>query len=224
MTPADRRTAADGLRESYPVSAERVCGLIGLERTLHGRPAGFRTHVLVCVGSAVYMIVSVAVAGDRFDPGRIAAQVASGMGFLGAGTIIKQGSLVRGLTTAASLWAVAAIGLAVGYGWPTMGVALLGTLVVLLALSALKALEIHIGRGQAFHMQISLTNARQQVAWVRQSLAAYGIELSALSVQGGDGGGEVAVEGHASSRDALGRLAAEIAGHENVLGVRWESQ
>ena len=77
------------------------------------------------------MLVSVAVGAPNHDEGRIAAQVASGIGFLGAGTIIKQGSIVRGLTTAASLWAVAAIGLAVGYGGKALVVALLGTLIVL---------------------------------------------------------------------------------------------
>lgn len=96
-------------------------GLIGYERESAHRPAGLRTHLLVCVGSALVMIVSLGMAGlgraqGAIDPGRIAAQVVSGIGFLGAGTILREGMTIRGLTTAASLWVVAGIGLAVGAG------------------------------------------------------------------------------------------------------------
>ncbi len=95
-------------------------GLIGWERELHDRPAGFRTHILVSVGSALIMIVSIGMfylfQGSDADPGRIAAQVVSGIGFLGAGTIIREGVNVKGLTTAASLWTTAGIGLACGIG------------------------------------------------------------------------------------------------------------
>jgi len=96
-------------------------GLIGLERESLNRPAGFRTYTLVCVGSALAMVVSLDMYFQFYrtvsvDPGRIAAQVVSGIGFLGAGTIMKEGATVRGLTTAAGLWGVACIGLAVGSG------------------------------------------------------------------------------------------------------------
>lgn len=97
-------------------------GIIGLERESVNRPAGFRTHILVCVGSSLTMLVSIYIfeqfnAFTSVDPARIAAQVVSGIGFLGAGTIIKEGATVRGLTTAASLWSVSAIGLAIGSGF-----------------------------------------------------------------------------------------------------------
>jgi len=105
--------------------------LIGMERETHGRPAGLRTHVLVCMGSTLFTMCSYVIAGSHNDPGRIAAQIVTGIGFLGAGTIIHQGSVVRGLTTAASIWAVAAIGLAVGIGTPTMiGVAAVASVLV----------------------------------------------------------------------------------------------
>ncbi|MCS6862967.1 MAG: MgtC/SapB family protein [Abditibacteriales bacterium] len=95
-----------------------LSGLIGMERESKERPAGFRTHVLVGMGSCLVMMISYSVAAGRnFDPARLAAQVVSGIGFLGAGTIIRHGDVVRGLTTAASLWTVAGIGLAVGAGW-----------------------------------------------------------------------------------------------------------
>jgi len=96
-------------------------GIIGLERESLSRPAGFRTYTLVCVGSALAMLVSLDMYFQFYrtvnaDPGRIAAQVVSGIGFLGAGTIMKEGPTVSGLTTAAGLWGVACIGLAVGAG------------------------------------------------------------------------------------------------------------
>jgi putative Mg2+ transporter-C (MgtC) family protein len=96
-------------------------GLIGIERESLNRPAGFRTYTLVCVGSTLAMVVSLDMYFQYYqnvnaDPGRIAAQVVSGIGFLGAGTIMKEGATVRGLTTAAGLWGVACIGLAVGAG------------------------------------------------------------------------------------------------------------
>ena len=101
-------------------------GLIGLERESHKRPAGFRTHILVCIGSALVMMISqyafLEFSGKLgYDPGRIAAQVISGIGFLGAGTILREGSTIKGLTTAASLWVVAGIGLAVGTGFYASG-------------------------------------------------------------------------------------------------------
>jgi putative Mg2+ transporter-C (MgtC) family protein len=96
-------------------------GIIGLERESLNRPAGFRTYTLVCVGSALAMLVSLDMYYQFYrtvnaDPGRIAAQVVSGIGFLGAGTIMKEGATVQGLTTAAGLWGVACIGLAIGAG------------------------------------------------------------------------------------------------------------
>ncbi len=95
-------------------------GLIGLERDVHGRAAGLRTHVLVALGAALFMVLSVEMSliggSTNRDPGRIAAQIVTGIGFLGAGAIIKQGFTIRGLTTASCLWIVAAIGMASGMG------------------------------------------------------------------------------------------------------------
>jgi putative Mg2+ transporter-C (MgtC) family protein len=96
-------------------------GIVGLERESLNRPAGFRTYTVVCVGSALAMVVSIDMFSQfnhhvNVDPGRIAAQVISGIGFLGAGTIMKEGASIRGLTTAAGLWVVACIGLAAGAG------------------------------------------------------------------------------------------------------------
>lgn len=106
-------------------------GLIGLERQLHGRPAGLRTHVLVCLGSTLVMILN-AVFGSETDPGRAIAGIVTGVGFLGAGVIVKSHDIVRGLTTAACIWFVAALGIAIGQG--STVIALAGTGVGLLVL------------------------------------------------------------------------------------------
>jgi len=91
--------------------------LIGLEREIHDHPAGMRTHLLVSLGSGGFTVLSIAAfTAPGADPGRIAAQIVSGIGFLGAGAILKEGATIRGLTTAASLWAVAAVGMAAGAG------------------------------------------------------------------------------------------------------------
>lgn len=119
-------------------------GLIGLERESLNRPAGFRTYTLVCVGSALAMVVSLDMYYQFYktvnaDPGRIAAQVVSGIGFLGAGTIMREGATVRGLTTAAGLWVVACIGLAVGAGLYVP--AIIATVIILFVLIYFVRLE-----------------------------------------------------------------------------------
>ena len=95
-------------------------GVLGLEREIHGRPAGLRTHFLVSLGAAAFMMMSPVVAGSfeglGGDPGRVAAQIVTGIGFLGAGAIVKEGVNIHGLTTAACLWVAAAIGMAAGAG------------------------------------------------------------------------------------------------------------
>jgi putative Mg2+ transporter-C (MgtC) family protein len=130
-----------------------ICGgLVGLEREVRGRQAGFRTNLLVCLGSSLVMVVSMQFATSQLrvtpqpginvniDPARIAYSVMTGVGFLGAGTIVHaKGGMVRGLTTAAGLWCVAAIGLCAGFGLPLMTI--LATLMVLTSLWILDYIE-----------------------------------------------------------------------------------
>ena len=94
-----------------------LSGIIGFERELHGRPAGLRTHVLVALGAALVMLISVDGFGGTGDPARLAAQVVSGIGFLGAGAILRDGGDIKGITTAATLWICGMIGLACGNGY-----------------------------------------------------------------------------------------------------------
>lgn len=114
-------------------------GLIGFEREIGNRPAGLRTHILVSVGAALIMLVSKYGFEGNYDPARLAAQVVSGIGFLGAGTILRTGNTIQGLTTAASLWVCAGIGLAIGNGF-YFG-AIVSTIIVLISLVILVRLE-----------------------------------------------------------------------------------
>lgn len=125
------------------VLAVLLSGLIGMEREFKSRPAGFRTHILVCVGAALVMLTSeytfeIYKGVANMDPTRLGAQVISGIGFLGAGTIIRQGASIKGLTTAASLWAMACVGLAVGAGF--YAGAIIGSLIIYLTLIFLSKL------------------------------------------------------------------------------------
>jgi len=118
--------------------------LIGIERETHDQPAGLRTHILISIGATVVMLISIFIPQtftnlQNGDPGRIAAQVVSGIGFLGAGAILKYGADVKGLTTAASIWAMAALGLAVGAGMYIIG--FIGAAVILFALTVMNLFE-----------------------------------------------------------------------------------
>lgn len=114
--------------------------LIGFERELHRQPAGFRTHALVALGSALFTVVSAyGFPGSGNDPTRIAAQIVSGIGFIGAGTILQHRGNIRGLTTAASLWSVAAVGMAAGAGLLVM--ASIGAALILVVLYLLDRVE-----------------------------------------------------------------------------------
>jgi uncharacterized membrane protein YhiD involved in acid resistance len=121
-------------------------GLIGIERELKKKPAGFRTNILICLGSTYIMTVSILVGGSDLgksgDPGRIAAQVITGIGFIGAGTIIQSRGHIAGLTTAALIWVVAAVGLFIGAGYSVL--AAVGTLVIFLTLTVLGVVERRI--------------------------------------------------------------------------------
>ncbi len=139
---------------------------IGLEREKHGRPAGLRTHLLVALGACLITVVSEAfhlkyaaldgTSSMRLDPARVAAQIVVGIGFLGAGVIIKEGASVRGLTTAASLWLVAGLGMAFGMGLFVPGV--MATALALLSLIFLKKLEPVINKDRYLDIAVTAAN------------------------------------------------------------------
>ena len=121
-----------------------ACGaIVGFEREKGHKPAGLRTQILICLGSAIFTIASMSTALGGHEPARIAAQIVTGVGFLGAGSILRDRAGVTGLTTAATIWTVSAIGIVVGAGYVTAG--LLLSFGVLLVLSAFRNFESHLG-------------------------------------------------------------------------------
>jgi putative Mg2+ transporter-C (MgtC) family protein len=173
------------------IVAALLGSLIGLERERLGWAAGLRTHMLVCVGSCLMMIVSAygfsQTLGSHvvLDPSRVAAQVVSGIGFLGAGSILLRNEAVKGLTTAASVWAVAGVGLAAGGGLYTAGVAT--TIIILVILAGLKPLEDRYlaSRGT---VALSVTAARgtMSMGFLRETLGGHAARIRQLVVHGRD--------------------------------------
>lgn len=160
-------------------------GLIGMEREKSKRPAGFRTHILVCVGACMTALIGLFVwqeMGDVTDPMRVSAQVISGIGFLGVGTIlVKEHDHITGLTTAAGLWTTAAIGIACGYGF--YSAALLGTLVVAITSAILFKLEKGTRRRncvRSIYLEIMGTKyVNEYTDWFVQELGAKNILIVA---------------------------------------------
>ncbi|MBI4423779.1 MAG: MgtC/SapB family protein [Elusimicrobia bacterium] len=127
--------------------------VVGLEREISDKPAGLRTNVLICLGSTLFTLVSAKMSGPMTDPTRIAAQVVSGIGFLGAGAIMREGEHVTGLTTAATIFVVAAIGMAVGFGFSSLAaVCTIATLIVQVVLARMDMLVDYLRRRYTFRI------------------------------------------------------------------------
>ncbi|HEX7056702.1 MAG TPA: MgtC/SapB family protein [Bacilli bacterium] len=164
-------------------------GLIGFEREWNNHAAGFRTHILVCLGATLIMLLSiygfsafVAEANVRIDPARLAAQVISGIGFLGAGAILRNGSVISGLTTAASIWVVAAIGLCVGAGF--LSAAVICTLMVLFNLLLLNKWEKRIlGRRRNLEIRIEAFDRAGVIGKIAAAFHENGIQILNMKVE-----------------------------------------
>ena len=166
-----------------------IGGAIGLERTLHGRPAGFRTHALVCLASSLLMLVTVyqlhwmtEVPLDtiRADPTRMAQGIMTGIGFLGAGVIFKEGLSVRGLTTAASIWITSAIGILIGIGFYFP--AILGAVMVLAVLAVFRWVEAKMPSEYYAHHTLRFARAKTMPEpQVRRMIAQYGFSVANIS-------------------------------------------
>jgi putative Mg2+ transporter-C (MgtC) family protein len=165
-------------------------GMIGLEREASGKPAGFRTNLLICVGAALVTDISMLIARDitlpggiRADPARLAAQIVSGIGFLGAGTILQSRGSVSGLTTAATLWVVAAIGIAVGAEAYVQAVA--ATVLVILSLMILGRLDDHLlpRRRSERTLRITLAPRPELVGEIEHQLVSMGYQVRSLDVE-----------------------------------------
>lgn len=162
-------------------------GIVGLERESTNKPAGFRTHILVCMGSAIIMLTSIFIftqfqGKTNLDPGRIPAQVVSGIGFLGAGTIIREGATVKGLTTAASLWAVSAIGLAIGAGF-YYGAALATVLILITLVTFNKLDQIIIQRKFLQSLFVVIEDNPGQLGRVGSCLGEMNISIKNIKME-----------------------------------------
>jgi putative Mg2+ transporter-C (MgtC) family protein len=213
------------------VVAAALTGAVGLERELRERAAGLRTHIMVGVGSALFTLVSAYAwddfvfnrqLGTTFDPSRIAAQIVTGIGFLGAGAIIRQGLSIRGLTTAAGLWVAAAIGMAVGAGY--YSAALIGTGVVLVGLGPLRMAEGAVmvrRRREAGSLEIDL-RPEQPLAPVLAILEGRRARVRRIQLEEEETGRELRLEVRlppgVSGRD----LVEELTRLDEVTAVRWD--
>jgi putative Mg2+ transporter-C (MgtC) family protein len=204
-------------------------GAIGTEREIREREAGLRTHMLVAIGAALFTIVSAYgwsdfhfsnQSGITYDPTRIAAQIVTGIGFLGAGAIIRHGLSVRGLTTAASLWVVAAIGIAAGAGY--YSAAVVTTIVVLVSLWPLRIVAHRFFeriRPGEVRLEVEL-QPNESPSVLLESLESRGVAVRAFEVEDARDRRRVALD----VRLAEGRpemVTAELMRLEQVLGVRW---
>lgn len=174
------------------VLAAILSGAIGFEREFHGRAAGFRTHILLCVGSTLVMLTSMHIFDAYFgkvsvDPARIAAGVITGIGFLGAGTIMHSRSSIRGLTTAASLWVVAGIGLAVGSG--LYFASILTTAITIISLMFFGKLEHAMIRKDWYRtLVVEGKEGIDQLKYIREVLDEYNIGITDYAIERSQGG------------------------------------
>lgn len=189
-------------------------GIVGYEREKNEHPAGLRTHILVCLGSALIVLISQSY-GASSDPTRIAAQIVSGIGFLGAGTILRQGNMVRGLTTAASLWTVAGIGMAVGVG-KTLTVytwlAVIATAIVFITLSFIRYMETLLGKGSIQDIYLEThAGASESLAVIINTLQSLGVVVDSVR--------SIPVQGDGNLRWKLRILIPRNTKQETVINV-----
>jgi putative Mg2+ transporter-C (MgtC) family protein len=208
------------------VMAVVLGGLIGLEREIHGHPAGMRTHIIVCVGSALITLVSTSIGdvnGGKGDPARLSAQIVSGIGFLGAGAILREGSSVRGLTTAASVWTTAGIGIALGADAFYGELAVVATIIVLFTLWILNRVEdwINLRFKRDYPVVVTVRDTERAAADVLARFADHAVRIESIRFE--SGAAKHTREMHlriCPPRDFdRPRFLAEMSSQENVLGV-----
>jgi putative Mg2+ transporter-C (MgtC) family protein len=204
-------------------------GAIGAEREIREREAGLRTHLLVAVGAALFTIVSAygwrdfrfsTESGITYDPTRIAAQIVTGIGFLGAGAIIRQGLSIRGLTTAASLWVVAAIGIAAGAGY--YSAAVITTVLVLVSLWPLRIVAHRFFeriRPGEHRLEVELGSAESPAVLI-EALERTGAAVRAFEVEDAGDRRRVVLDVRLGGAPEHA-VTAELMRREQVLGVRW---
>ncbi len=161
-----------------------IGGLLGMQREIEGKPAGMRTNMLMCMGSCLLMILSIEISesgNQSADPSRIAAQIMTGIGFLGAGAILKARLTVTGLTSAATIWFVAAVGLTIGWGEYILG--LTGTVLVLLTLNILGRLQHIVGGKQRRHILVfRFPHVSHRMQHVKRLFTHVGIHIDDIAI------------------------------------------
>jgi putative Mg2+ transporter-C (MgtC) family protein len=212
------------------IFAAVLSGIVGFEREFHGRSAGFRTHILLCVGSALIMVTSVHIfdvysGRTPIDPARLAAGVVTGIGFLGAGTIMRYKASVQGLTTAASLWVVTGIGLAVGSGL-YFG-AVVTTAITVITLMLFGRLEHAMIRRDWYRtVIIESKDGMEQLKKVRQILSEYGAQITDFEVERSQDQSfmvlKVGVKLPTSHNDAV--IIKDLGCLDGVRNARWEAE
>jgi putative Mg2+ transporter-C (MgtC) family protein len=209
------------------ILAAALGGMIGLEREASGKPAGFRTNLLICLGAALIMELSIGVAAlastggqpeFRGDPGRIGAQIVSGIGFLGAGTILHFRGSVIGLTTAATLWVVAAIGMAVGSQAYLEAIGT--TALVMLALMFLGRVEDQLipRRPSERMIEIALDPEAGTIDHLEQTLVRLGFAVDTLRIKKGERSYHVSFQARGGQK-AWGRVMKELLNDPAVRSV-----
>jgi len=207
------------------LAAAVLGGLVGLEREKHNQPAGLRTHVILTLGSALAMTVSIDLAMQfqplvpNGDPARLAAQVVSGIGFLGAGAIFRYGTSIKGLTTATSLWTVAIVGLAVGAGH--FFSAIVATALLLVALATLDILEKRFLSSVITRtITIRVKDRPLLVGEVEQILQDLGIGIKSINVSKDMENNEVEVEAitKVPSQQSTDKLISRLSHIQGIQG------
>lgn len=193
-------------------------GMVGYERESSGRAAGLRTHLLVCIGSALITIVSITGFPYTADPSRVAAQIVTGVGFLGAGTIMKEGTTIKGLTTAASLWVVAGIGMAVGTG--SYLAAVITTAFVVVALSFLRQINTKALYGaKQKRFTFVARNHPGLIGLLGMVLGEYGIDIESVHVKVGDGLITIDLDVHFPKSVGLSEVIEKLKEVKSVISI-----
>lgn len=193
-----------------------LAAAIGIEREMHGRPAGVRTHMLVALGAMLFSEVGRTFGGD---PARVAAQVVTGIGFLGAGTIMRMGGEIRGLTTAASVWATAAIAMCAAAGGPQAIIAIAATILALITLALVDDFERRIVREPRQQLLRVRASTRACLPAILDHLIAAGMSIRSTEIVADEGEYEMVIEVDPKKDSALG-IAAEV---QDVKSARWSS-
>jgi putative Mg2+ transporter-C (MgtC) family protein len=196
-------------------------GAVGAERELHDQPAGLRTHMLLTIGACLFTLVSAYGFGGPTDPSRLAAQIVTGIGFLGGGAIVRQGLTVRGLTTAASIWATASLGVAVGAGRYLLATG--ATVLVVGTLFGLRVVRNLLQRWSVSREEFLLsTRPGFDMELIAEVARREGVAIRGLERQETDAGSQIVLLAKLPPRYRPERLLDALAAVDGIQQVEWE--